>query len=409
MGTFNRRNFLFKTTGMAATAGLFGIASYANKPESFNYLANNDAKILTRTLGRTGIDLPIVSMGVMNASNPGLLKEAYKRGIRHFDTAWYYQNGNNERMVGTVIKESGVKRSDVVISTKIYLLDMLGNKLSDHELKEIFLKRFAESLERLQMDYVDILYYHNVERIEMMNAPYIKEAFEELKQKKQIRYAGISVHTYWPDILNTAANDGFYDVALLSYNYSMDGQQPCIDAMKNAVSKGMGLIAMKTQCQQGWYKQELPSEMQKFYEGTLMHAALLKWVMRHDYFATAIPGFTTYQQLDEDMVVASNLEYNDYEKKFIEDHNVKVALMGNCQICGNCTGTCPQNVKIPDLMRTHMYAFSYGNVQKANETIRDIQAGRGIDACNNCNVCVARCIRRVNIQNRIEELKEIYS
>ena len=32
----------------------------------------------------------------MNANNPNLLKAAWDKGIRHFDTAWYYQNGNNE-------------------------------------------------------------------------------------------------------------------------------------------------------------------------------------------------------------------------------------------------------------------------------------------------------------------------
>ena len=36
-------------------------------------------------------------------------------------------------------------------------------------------------------------------------------------------------------------------------------------------SKGVGLIAMKTQCQQDWYKQILPAEAQKYYEGSVMH------------------------------------------------------------------------------------------------------------------------------------------
>jgi len=165
---------------------------------------------------------------------------------------------------------------------------------------------------------------------------------------------------------------------------------------------------MKTQCQQGWYKSGLPSDMQKFYEGTIMHSALLKWVMRHDFFTTAIPGFTTFQQLEEDITIATDLEYTESEKKFIEDHNVKVALQGACHICGNCTGTCPQNVNIPELMRTHMYALSYGNIQKANETMRSIGTGCGIDACDKCEVCVAQCVRKVDIKSRIEDLKGIY-
>ncbi len=408
MTTFSRRNFIFKTSAVAASAGLLGLTAHANEAAGIKVTSGNKGKLLHRTLGRTGIKVPVVSMGVMNANNPALLKEAYKQGMRHFDTAWYYQNGNNERMVGSVLRELGVTRADVVIATKVFLSDILGNKLTGKEIKEAFLKRFNESLERLQMDYVDILYYHSIESIEMMNNPSIIEAFNELKQQGKIRFTGISVHVDWPAILNKAAEDGFYDVALLSYNYSMDGQQANIDAMKNAVSKGMGLIAMKTQCQQGWYKSELSPEMQKFYEGTIMHTALLKWVMRQEFFTTAVPGFTTFQQLEEDITVAQSLEYTADERKFLEDHNVKIALQGTCQICGNCKGSCPKGVHVPELMRTHMYALSYGNIQKANETMRSINKGFGMDVCRDCVTCVAQCVRKVDISSRIGELKEIY-
>lgn len=55
----------------------------------------------------------------MNANNPNLLKGAWDAGIRHFDTAWFYQNGNNERMVDSVLRELNVKREDVTIATAI--------------------------------------------------------------------------------------------------------------------------------------------------------------------------------------------------------------------------------------------------------------------------------------------------
>jgi hypothetical protein len=59
--------------------------------------------------------------------------------------------------------------------------------------------------------------------------------------------------------------------------------------MNYAAAKGVGLVAMKTQCQQAWYKENLPAELQKFYEGKIMHTALLKWVLRHESIATAVP------------------------------------------------------------------------------------------------------------------------
>ena len=75
-------------------------------------------KVIRRRLGRTGLKLPVVSMGVMNADVPGVLVRAYELGVRHFDTAAVYQGGRSEEMLGNFVKEHGV-RDKVVIATKV--------------------------------------------------------------------------------------------------------------------------------------------------------------------------------------------------------------------------------------------------------------------------------------------------
>jgi hypothetical protein len=72
-----------------------------------------------RMLGRTGIEVPIVSMGVMNADNPNLVRAALDGGIFLLDTAHGYQEGRNEEMLGTVIKDR--KRDSFVLATKVHL------------------------------------------------------------------------------------------------------------------------------------------------------------------------------------------------------------------------------------------------------------------------------------------------
>ncbi len=67
-----------------------------------------------------------------------------------------------------------------------------------------------------------------------------------------------------------------------------------------------------------------------------MHTALLKWVLRHEQIATAVPGFTTFEQLQTDIKVAYTLDYTADEKKFLEDHNVKLAIQSVCRFCGEC-------------------------------------------------------------------------
>lgn len=360
-----------------------------------------------RVLGKTGIKIPIVSMGVMNANNPNLLKGAWDNGIRHFDTAWYYQNGNNEKMVGSVLRELNVKREDVTIATKV---GHYGPALPNgKERKALFLKRFDESLSRLNMDYADILYFHDVRDLDDTNDPYIMEAFTELKSKKKIRFSGFSAHNYWPETVTDAASRKFYDVILVSFNYAMFNDQNVFKTLKLAHDAGIGLVAMKTQCRQEWYKWDLPSDQQKYYAESNINSALLKWVLRHEHITTAVPGFTTFDQLKEDIAAASDLTFTREEEDFFKSRNVKLAIQSVCRLCSKCAGSCPQNVDIPSLMRTHMYSFSYGNPLMAKQTLSFIKPGKGLDACGNCAKCLGKCQFRVPIENRIRELKEIYS
>jgi uncharacterized protein len=403
----NRRNFLGNSARQLVALNAIGLTStavFAGNPD--NRIAKEDKDMQFRVLGNTGIRIPIISMGVMNANNPNLLKAAWDKGIRHFDTAWYYQNGNNEKMVGSVMRELNIKREDVTIATKVGLF---GPPLSNgKDRKELFLKRFAESIDRLKMNYVDILYFHAAEKKEEINDPYIREAFTELKSSKKIRFAGFSTHNDWSDMVTDAAGQKFYDVILLSFNFSMYADQKVFSSLKLAYDAGIGLVAMKTQCQQEWYKNELPPEQQKFYEGKQMNTALLKWALKHEFITTAIPGFTTYQQIDEDMSVASNLNFTQEEEDFLKSKDVKLAIQSVCRHCGKCVGTCPNNVDIPSLMRSHMYSFSYGNPLLAKQTISYVRNGRGIDLCKNCNECSGQCQYRVPVANRIRELKEIF-
>jgi len=403
IGKSSKQLVLLNLMGLT-TANTFGNNSSQNKTDRQE--KNNSEKILYRVLGKTGIRLPIVNMGVMNADNPSLIKGAWDAGMRLFDTAWSYQNGNNERMVGSVLRELNVKREEVTIATKIEFIE--PPPTTGKKRKELFLQRFEESLSRLQMDYVDILYYHAIRSLAETNDPFINEALTELKAMNKIRFSGFSTHADWPLLVTDAAKRKFYDVILLSFNYGMYQDQRIFDAVKLASQAGIGLIAMKTQCQQDWYKRELPAEQQKHYNGALMNSALLKWALRCEYFTTAIPGFTNFEQLNEDIAVAYDLTYTKEEEDFFRSRDVKLAIQSVCRHCGKCIASCPQNADIPSLMRTHMYSLSYGNPLLAKQTLSKIQPGRGLDICKNCHKCTSKCSFRVSIANRIHELKEIY-
>lgn len=181
---FSRREFFSKALSGIATAGLLGISG--KKTLSYNQeesVQSPKKKIIYRTLGKTGIRLPIVSMGVMNTLDSALMKKSYEIGIRFFDTAAVYMRRRNEEILGNVIKELNV-RDKVNIGTKTYI-SLLQRGMKPKELKEAYLKSAEESLRRLNTDYVDILYSHDVYDMKWLKNPGILEALQLLKEQKK--------------------------------------------------------------------------------------------------------------------------------------------------------------------------------------------------------------------------------
>jgi predicted aldo/keto reductase-like oxidoreductase len=154
---------------------------------------------------------------------------------------------------------------------------------------------------------------------------------------------------------------------------------------------------MKTQCPQyGGHWKNLPSSKLHYYQGEMMHTAVLKWVLRHPFITTAIPGFTTFQQIADDFPVAYNLDYTDEEKKFLNDRDVSLSF-GYCRQCSECTRQCTRGVDIPTLMRVHMYSVRYNNFHHARQTLDDIPADKSLGNCASCKQCPVQCKQGINI------------
>lgn len=134
-----------------------------------------------------GVKMPILGYGVYQVPDYEECKksvlEALKSGYRSIDTAHVY---GNEKAVGDAIKESGIPREELFITTKLWVSDYGYEKAK---------KAFVESLEKLQLDYLDLYLLHQ---------PYSDvygswHALEELYKEGKIRAIGVS--NFHPDRL----------------------------------------------------------------------------------------------------------------------------------------------------------------------------------------------------------------
>ena len=99
-----------------------------------------------------GVDIPVLGLGVFKSQEGdeayNAVKYAIEAGYKHIDTAMVYQN---ERSVGKAIKDSGVKRKDIFITTKLW---------NENQRQGNQYQAFEDSLERLGVDYVDLYLIH---------------------------------------------------------------------------------------------------------------------------------------------------------------------------------------------------------------------------------------------------------
>lgn len=404
-GRISRRDFL-----AATAAGIVGAGLGAGPPgraragaRADETTGENAAAPITRTLGRTGIEVPVVSMGVMNANNPELIAASFDLGIRHFDTAANYQGGRNEEMVGSVIAGRGI-RERVIVGTKIYRPDTRrGDGPADTRRK--MLAEVDESLERLQMEYVDILYVHVVDSAELVRSDAVHAALEEIRAGGKARFTGVATHRNMAEVIGAVAETGRFDVVLAAINVTMADDAELLGAIEKAAAAGIGIIAMKTQA--GGRRFPLP-EAAAEYDSSTINTTSLKWVLRHGAIATAIPGYTTFEHMRENFSVAYDLEYTERERRLLGDCDLKVGL-GFCRQCGECAGTCPRGADIPSMMRAHMYASQYADFRQARSVYDGISRGRDLGACSACPSCAAVCAHAVDVARRIDELKLIYA
>lgn len=387
--TTNRRNFLKLSLLSAGGLGLAPAVHAAQSDATFP-----ERKIIYRTLGRTGIKVPIVSIGKPPVDNPNLVKLALKLGYTHIDTAYRYNEGKNEEMLGKVLKD--VPRKSFSIATKIYQpKDRETGKFTPEATEENFMEKLRVSLERLQMEYVDVLYLHAVSHREaVLHQPTIN-AMKKAKELGLARFTGISTHRNEPEMIQAAIDSNFYDVVLTTYNYRQSHAKEIEAAIEKASNAGLGVVAMKVMA--GAFKDKEKTQ-------PINYSAALKWVVQNENVHTAIIHCDTFAHVEENFKVAKNYRLRRRERKELENDDRTGGLF--CPGCRQCVPQCRHNLPIPELMRAYMYAYGYRQLAEAQDLVLNSNLPENL--CADCKDCtVTQCTQNFDIKQKINDIARI--
>lgn len=296
-----------------------------------------------RQLGTSNLLVSEIGLGCMSLKSDHkeseyILHQAIDAGINFFDTADLYDFGENEQLIGAVLKQ---KRKEIILATKG------GNQwyeTNDHwnwnPSKKYIKEAVKKSLKRLQTDYIDLYQLHGGTFEDPIDETI--EAFEELINEGLIRYYGIS--SIRPNVIKEYVKKS--NIISVMMQYSLLDVRPEAEIIellqKNNISviargplaKGLLTETFSRKITKDGYlnysEAELMTTLKNLKEwahnkGLPLDQVALQYCLGNKTVATAIPGFRTTEQFNnviaaKQQKTLTNQELNEL-KKFIQPND----------------------------------------------------------------------------------------
>ncbi|MCC7236729.1 MAG: aldo/keto reductase [Bryobacterales bacterium] len=253
----------------------------------------------TRTLGRTGVDVSILTLGGWHigavkeeAEAIRIMHAAIDEGLTFFDNAWDYQDGHAETVMGKALQQDS-KRKQVFLMTKNCERDYAGS-----------MKDLEESLRRLRTSHIDLWQFH--EMVYDNDPDWIFEkgavrAALEARKAGKVRFIGFTGHKDPRIHLKALAKEFDWDAAQMPINV-LDASYRSFqrEVVPVCLKKNVGVIGMKGLA--GGYPQGA-----LIAEGGLTAAECFRYCLTLPV-TTQVVGITTMAQLREDIAVARDFK-----------------------------------------------------------------------------------------------------
>ena len=317
-----------------------------------------DGRMPYRRSGRSGLDLPAISLGCWQnfgdddalSTQRAILRRAFDRGVTHFDLANNYgpPYGSAETNVGQILAADFAPfRDELIISTKAGY-DMWPGPYGNHGSHKYLLASLDQSLRRLGLDYVDIFYSHRADPETPLEET-VGALVAAVQQGKAL-YVGIS--SYSPERTRAAhalLADAGVRLLIHQPSYSMLNRWIETELLDTLDELGVGCIGFSPLAQgmlTTKYLDGVPADSRASKAGSLSPDLLtdealdqvrrlntlaeqrgqtlaqmaLAWTLRDPRVTSTLVGARTVEQLDDSLDALKHLDFSDDELRTIDEY-----------------------------------------------------------------------------------------
>ncbi|MCL2234077.1 MAG: aldo/keto reductase [Firmicutes bacterium] len=360
-----------------------------------------------------GNKLSTLGLGCMrfsgnNKETEKMILEAIEKGVNFFDTAFIYPN--SEKRLGEILKKHD-KRKDVFVATKL--------PHSKCVTKYDFDKYFSIQLERLQTNYIDYYFIHNITDFEQwtnLQKLGIEDWIREKKETGEIKQIGFSFHGTCDDFLKIL--DSYdWEFCMIQYNYYAENYQAGKTGLLKAFERGVPVMIMEPLLG-GKLATGLPEQALKMFKKSnpeLMPVDWAFWWLWNQKEVTVVlSGMNTLEQMQHNIKSATNFKPLTDEEKSVYVDVVRLFQKSYKIPCTNCNYClpCPKGINIPSCLSSYNTGASQGFMSGMRQYITStaVVSKNPLSPrkCNKCGKCEKQCPQNIEITKTLKKVARRY-
>jgi predicted aldo/keto reductase-like oxidoreductase len=364
--------------------------------------------VIYRQLGQTGLKVSQLGFGAMRLPMTEvdgeqvvdrelaipMIHRAFEAGLTYIDSAVGYCNQDSQRAVGEALKGW---RDQIVVSTK-------NHYYGEDEAE--WWGNLENSLERLDVDYIDIYNHHglNWKRYEEDVEPRVGKWMRKAYDQGLIKHICCSFHDD-NEALKRLVDTGYVESITLQYNLL---NRDLEEGIAYAHEKGRGVVVMGPVA--GGRLGVRSEVLTQIIPGVERVPELaLRFVLSNPNVTVALSGMSTMQHVEENVVTAADeVSLSPEDTRLILEHLERLSEMAKlyCTGCKYCM-PCQQEVNISFIFEAYNLGQVYGLWDVARQRYANLpnqrrDGGQQADACIECGDCEEKCPQNIQIRDQLK-------